>query len=31
MVTNDPLVRVGPRLADGLLEVAKVIHPDLVK
>lgn len=31
MVSNDPLVRVGPRLADGLLEVAKVIHPDLVK
>ncbi len=30
-VTQDPLVRVGPRLADGLLEVAKVIHPDLVK
>ncbi|MBD2871194.1 ABC transporter substrate-binding protein [Paenibacillus arenilitoris] len=30
-VENDPLVRVGPRLADGLLEVAKVIHPDLVK
>lgn len=30
-VTNDPLVRVGPRLADGLLELAKVIHPDLVK
>lgn len=29
-VTNDPLVRVGPRLADGLLELAKVIHPDLV-
>lgn len=31
MVSNDPLVRVGPRLAEGLLEVAKVIHPDLVK
>ncbi|CAM3929385.1 ABC transporter substrate-binding protein [Paenibacillus alkaliterrae] len=30
-VTNDPLVRVGPRLADGLLELAKAIHPDLVK
>lgn len=30
-VTEDPLVRVGPRLADGLLELAKVIHPDLVK
>lgn len=30
-VTNDPLVRVGPRLADGLLELAKVIHPELVK
>lgn len=30
-VTEDPLVRVGPRLAEGLLELAKVIHPDLVK
>lgn len=30
-VTEDPLVRPGPRLADGLLELAKVIHPDLVK
>ncbi|RCW50304.1 ABC transporter substrate-binding protein [Paenibacillus prosopidis] len=30
-VTEDPLVRVGPRLADGLLELVKVIHPDLVK
>ncbi|WP_419873194.1 helical backbone metal receptor [Candidatus Pristimantibacillus sp. PTI5] len=30
-VTENPLVRVGPRLADGLLELAKVIHPDLVK
>lgn len=30
-VTQDPLVRVGPRLADGLLEMAKVIHPELVK
>ncbi|MFF2089120.1 ABC transporter substrate-binding protein [Paenibacillus sp. NPDC058174] len=30
-VTEDPLVRVGPRLADGLLEMAKAIHPDLVK
>jgi iron complex transport system substrate-binding protein len=30
-VTEDPLVRVGPRLADGLLELAQVIHPDLVK
>ena len=28
-VTNDPLVRVGPRLTDGLLEVAKAIHPEL--
>ncbi|PZD96232.1 ABC transporter substrate-binding protein [Paenibacillus sambharensis] len=27
-VSNDPLVRVGPRLTDGLLEVAKAIHPD---
>lgn len=30
-VTNDPLVRVGPRLADGLLELAKAIHPELIK
>jgi len=30
-VDQDPLVRVGPRLADGLLEVAKKLHPDLVK
>lgn len=30
-VTNDPLVRVGPRLADGLLELGKAIHPELVK
>ncbi|MFD0587136.1 ABC transporter substrate-binding protein [Paenibacillus sp. GCM10027627] len=30
-VTNDPLVRVGPRLADGLLELAKAIHPELMK
>ncbi|WP_168119046.1 ABC transporter substrate-binding protein [Paenibacillus sp. HB172176] len=29
-VTNDPLVRVGPRLADGLLELAQTIHPELV-
>ncbi|MFF2482550.1 ABC transporter substrate-binding protein [Paenibacillus sp. NPDC058071] len=28
-VAEDPLVRVGPRLADGLLELAKTIHPDL--
>lgn len=28
-VPQDPLVRVGPRLADGLLELAKAIHPDL--
>ncbi|MBD2846791.1 ABC transporter substrate-binding protein [Paenibacillus sp. IB182496] len=28
-VTNDPLVRVGPRLTDGLLELAKAIHPEL--
>jgi iron complex transport system substrate-binding protein len=28
-VTNDPLVRVGPRLTDGLLEVAQAIHPEL--
>jgi len=30
-VTEDPLVRVGPRLADGLLELAKIIHPDSFK
>ncbi|MBB3109485.1 iron complex transport system substrate-binding protein [Paenibacillus phyllosphaerae] len=30
-IEQDPLVRVGPRLADGLLEVAKKLHPDLVK
>lgn len=30
-VANDPLVRVGPRLADGLLELAQKIHPELVK
>lgn len=30
-LTEDPLVRVGPRLADGLLEMAKAIHPDYIK
>ncbi|UVI32596.1 ABC transporter substrate-binding protein [Paenibacillus spongiae] len=30
-VDSDPLVRVGPRLADGLQDVAKKIHPDLFK
>ncbi|SFS75656.1 ABC transporter substrate-binding protein [Paenibacillus sp. BC26] len=30
-VDQDPLTRVGPRLADGLLEVAKKLHPDLFK
>ena len=30
-VAQDPLVRVGPRLAEGLLEVAKKLHPDLIK
>ncbi|GGD67585.1 ABC transporter substrate-binding protein [Paenibacillus nasutitermitis] len=30
-VNEDPLVRVGPRLAEGLLEVANKLHPDLVK
>lgn len=30
-VANDPLVRVGPRLADSLLELAGSIHPELVK
>jgi len=28
-VSNDPLVRVGPRLTDGLKEIAAAIHPDL--
>ncbi|RAP76174.1 ABC transporter substrate-binding protein [Paenibacillus montanisoli] len=28
-VDQDPLTRVGPRLAEGLLEVAKKLHPDL--
>ena len=28
-VDNNPLVRVGPRLSEGLLEVAKAIHPEL--
>jgi len=27
-VANDPLVRVGPRLTDGLRELAAAIHPD---
>lgn len=31
MVTNDPLVRVGPRLAEGLQELADAIHPELMK
>lgn len=30
-VDQDPLVRVGPRLAEGLLEIAKKLHPDLIK
>ncbi|RXZ77876.1 ABC transporter substrate-binding protein [Paenibacillaceae bacterium] len=30
-VTEDPLVRPGPRLTEGLLELAKAIHPDLFK
>ncbi|URN93533.1 MAG: ABC transporter substrate-binding protein [Candidatus Pristimantibacillus lignocellulolyticus] len=29
MVTNDPLVRVGPRVAQGLSEIAAAIHPEL--
>lgn len=29
MVTNDPLVRVGPRLSQGLSEIAAAIHPEL--
>lgn len=28
-VDNNTLVRVGPRLAEGLLQVAKAIHPEL--
>jgi iron complex transport system substrate-binding protein len=28
---TDPLVRVGPRITKGLIEMAKAIHPDLVK
>ena len=27
----DPLVRVGPRITQGLLSVAKAVHPELVK
>ncbi|REE94511.1 iron complex transport system substrate-binding protein [Paenibacillus taihuensis] len=30
-VDQDPLTRVGPRLAEGLLEVAKKLHPDLIR
>jgi ABC-type Fe3+-hydroxamate transport system, periplasmic component len=30
-VTNDPLVRVGPRLTDGLKEIAAAVHPDLFR
>lgn len=29
MVSNDPLVRVGPRLSQGLSEIAAAIHPEL--
>lgn len=29
MVSNDPLVRVGPRLVEGLQEIAAAIHPEL--
>lgn len=29
MVSNDPLVRVGPRLVQGLQEIAAAIHPEL--
>lgn len=30
-IGNDESSRVGPRLADSLLEIAKVLHPDLIK
>lgn len=30
-VGNDETARVGPRLADALQQVAKALHPDLVK
>ncbi|MBM7564703.1 ABC transporter substrate-binding protein [Paenibacillus sacheonensis] len=30
-VDQDPLTRVGPRLAEGLLEIAAKLHPDLFK
>lgn len=29
MVNNDPLVRVGPRLVEGLQDIAAAIHPEL--
>jgi len=29
VVENDPLVRVGPRLVDGLSHIAAAIHPEL--
>lgn len=29
MVDNDPLVRVGPRLVNGLEDIAAAIHPEL--
>jgi len=28
-VANEPLVRVGPRLTDGLKEIAAALHPEL--
>lgn len=28
---TDPLVRVGPRITKGLIDMAKAVHPDLVK
>jgi iron complex transport system substrate-binding protein len=28
---TDPLVRVGPRITKGLIDMARAIHPDLVK
>jgi iron complex transport system substrate-binding protein len=29
-IDNDLVVRQGPRLADGLVELARIIHPEAV-